>query len=160
MTVFGITIPGWYPYFAGVVFAGLVLYLVVDVLAARHRADEERERDDDEPRHAEPSEVDTDYGVGNVEDETLFFAAIRGPLADDPFAPAGSEEAWRREWAAVDDRLECIFRSFDAHFYDDLGEWAPAVREAEAEQRRFRHQVECVAEATAEYPMLELIGAR
>jgi len=190
MTVFGITIPGWYPYFAGVVFAGLVLYLVVDVLAARHRADEEQERDDDEPRHAEPSEVDTDYGVG-VDDQAdrEFMTVLHGP-PDAPREVDGRSEQMKAEAYEVDCQFVDLIKSFDwwevdwrntwwkfdrvllpqliqdfEAAVDEQAEmrgagWAELIHAADADVRRKWQTFDAVQEKTAEHPMLELIGAR
>ena len=171
MTVFGITIPGWYPYFAGVVFAGLVLYLVVDVLAARHRAPDEEERtdeDDYEPRHPAGDETTVLTAIvheGAADDETtqLWLKEMRTPghLTE---MEEFSDEWWEGAIGEFRTCMDSALRIFDDAFYRVIGtefgaEWAAAVHDAAANKAEWRARV-ALGEDTSAHPMLELIGAR
>jgi len=191
VTVFGLTIPLWYMVTVGCAVFASALVLVL-AIAARHRTDEAPGRDDDgyEPQHADPSEVDTDYGVG-VDDQAdrEFMTVLHGP-PDAPREVDGRSEQMKAEAYEVDSQFVDLIKSFDwwevdwrntwwkfdrvllpqliqdfEAAVDEQAEmrgagWAELIHAADADVRRKWQTFDAVQEKTAEHPMLELIGAR
>lgn len=147
MDIFGITLPWWYLPGCAVVLVGLAFYLVLDIARFKRRIEE-----------ADP---DADFGVDDEAAVTQFFAVIRDESIEDPFAPDGSDAAWEKEFAALEQRCGVIIDDWRRQFDEAISligpMWARDVWMAEQDKASFLHRIGATEELPA---IVDLIGAR